>query len=166
MSNRLLTSAVANELLDMAAVAGRPITQLDLHKLLFFAHGYSLTKFGEPLVDERFVAWKHGPVLRSLYQKFRSAEAQPIKNRVEAFDPNLRKFAPVKLDDVTTQQEPIREALAETMRLYKNMTPPQLVAASHAEGSPWDVVWNHQMGKYERNRIIPDPMIRNYFAAS
>jgi uncharacterized phage-associated protein len=36
---------------------GEPITQLDLNKMAFYAHGWSLALRGEPLTTEPFIAY-------------------------------------------------------------------------------------------------------------
>ena len=38
-----------------------PITQMKLHKLVYFAHGWHLALKGEPLIDETLQAWDYGP---------------------------------------------------------------------------------------------------------
>jgi len=41
-------------------------SELTLHKLLYFAQKESLAFNGEPLFNESFEGWKHGPVLTDL----------------------------------------------------------------------------------------------------
>ena len=47
-----------------------PLTQLHLHKLLYYAQGWSLAAWGERLFDEAIQAWRHGPVVPSVYPSF------------------------------------------------------------------------------------------------
>lgn len=47
-----------------------PLTQLQLHKLLYYAQGWKLARDGEPLFPERIQAWMHGPVVSPLYRMF------------------------------------------------------------------------------------------------
>lgn len=49
---------------------GERISEMKLHKLLYFTQRESLIQLGEPLINEEFLAWKYGPVIpsiRSLY---------------------------------------------------------------------------------------------------
>ena len=49
---------------------GERISEMKLHKLLYFTQRESLIQLGEPLFNEEFLAWKYGPVIpsiRSLY---------------------------------------------------------------------------------------------------
>lgn len=61
---------VARYLLHKAGVAGEPITNLKLQKLLYYAYGHVLECTGEKLFDEQLEAWQHGPVVRSVYAEF------------------------------------------------------------------------------------------------
>ncbi|MCD8455896.1 DUF4065 domain-containing protein [Xylella taiwanensis] len=38
-------------------------------KLVYIAHGWHLGFRQEPLLNKRVEAWRHGPVIRSLYEK-------------------------------------------------------------------------------------------------
>lgn len=55
---------------------------LAVQRLAFFAHGYSLAWYGEPLVDEQFVMFNGGPSLASLRDldgwKFRAEDSPAV----------------------------------------------------------------------------------------
>lgn len=38
------------------------LTELFIHKTLYFSYGYFIAKFNKPLFDAKFEAWKYGPV--------------------------------------------------------------------------------------------------------
>lgn len=49
---------------------GNRISEMKLHKLLYFTQRESLIQTGEPIFSEEFLAWRYGPVMvqiRSLY---------------------------------------------------------------------------------------------------
>ena len=58
--------------------AGDAITNLKLQKLLYYAQGFHLAVFGEPLFDKPIEAWVHGPVVDSVYQEFKQHGNGPI----------------------------------------------------------------------------------------
>jgi len=62
----------ARYLLHLAAIDREPspITQMHLHKLLYFAQGWSLAVHEQPLFVETIEAWRHGPVVSSLRPVF------------------------------------------------------------------------------------------------
>ncbi|MGH6962497.1 MAG: Panacea domain-containing protein, partial [Dongiaceae bacterium] len=70
--------AVANCLLDYADSKSSEITLLTLMKVIYFAHGWHLARFGQPLVTNHFEAWERGPVVRVLYDEFKDRRARPI----------------------------------------------------------------------------------------
>lgn len=48
------------------------LSNLKLQKLLYFAQGEHLARFGgTPLFAERIDAWQHGPVLRDIYHDYK-----------------------------------------------------------------------------------------------
>lgn len=63
-----------------------PITQMQLHKLLYYVQGWSLAAFGEPAFDSRVEAWQHGPVVPDVYPLFRVAGKRPLEPVSEPAD--------------------------------------------------------------------------------
>ncbi len=55
------------------------ITNLKLQKLLYYAQGYFLARKGTPLFNEDFLAWEHGPVIRSIYNIYKENGAKGIE---------------------------------------------------------------------------------------
>ena len=62
MRARYTAQAIANFFLWQ-----EQITQMKLHKLLYYAAGWHLGFTGEPLFDEDIEAWQYGPVVPSIY---------------------------------------------------------------------------------------------------
>ena len=50
------------------------ISNLKLQKLLYYAQGCTLALKNAPLFDDPIVAWQHGPVVESIYHKYKSYE--------------------------------------------------------------------------------------------
>ena len=55
------------------------ITNLKLQKLLYYAQGYFLAKKNTSLFEDDFLAWEHGPVIRKIYNKYRTNGSSGIK---------------------------------------------------------------------------------------
>ena len=49
----------------------KEIDEMKLHKLLYFTQRESIIQTGEPLFKDCFEAWKYGPVMVSIRQKYR-----------------------------------------------------------------------------------------------
>lgn len=54
------------------------LSNLKLQKLLYYAQGFSLAIFDKPLFSESVVAWVHGPVVVSLYHRYKEYGSGPI----------------------------------------------------------------------------------------
>ncbi|MGG7447809.1 Panacea domain-containing protein [Kosakonia oryzendophytica] len=57
------------------SASGETMSNLKLQKLAYYADAWYLAFFDEKLVDEGFQAWIHGPVSRSLYNRFASTKS-------------------------------------------------------------------------------------------
>ena len=69
--------------------AGDSITHLKLQKLVYYAQAWALALLDRPLFEEDFQAWTHGPVVPSVWQRFREHgwDALPAPEEVAEFDP-------------------------------------------------------------------------------
>jgi uncharacterized phage-associated protein len=87
---------VANCLLDIADSQNCPVTHLALQKIIYFAHGLSYARLGQPLLLNKIEAWKRGPVVRELYFAFNSYGERPINGRASLIDLQSRKLETIK----------------------------------------------------------------------
>ena len=76
--------------------AGDTISNLKLQKLLYYAQGVTLALTGNPLFPEAIEAWQHGPVVPSVYRKYKDSGAGPVKLDggvdFDQFDENTREI--------------------------------------------------------------------------
>jgi len=72
---------VAKRLIHLAASEEEPdfLTPMQLQKLLYYAQGWSLALRGKPLFGEPVLAWKHGPVVREVFNLFKYWKDLPIR---------------------------------------------------------------------------------------
>jgi len=137
--------AVANEFLRLAAEEGRVLTNMQVQKLVFLAHGYHLAILGQPLYSHATYAWPFGPVVRTLYEQLRQygngevTAALPTKDQVAA-------------DSVAA------DIIAGVWEGYGDRTGSQLSALSHKKGSPWRQTWE----KDKFGVILPDTIAAYY----
>ena len=138
--------AVANACLDLAKRDGRRLTNMQLQKLVYIAHGYSLALLGRPLFSDNVHAWEFGPVVPTLYKP-------------------LRKYgAGFVTEPVLTADSPVREESEEmsiirsVWNAYGRYSGPQLSAITHQEGTPWSKVW----ASNERG-VIPNDLISQHY---
>lgn len=60
---------IADYILISASEAGETLVHHKLHRLLFYVQAWSLVE-GAKAFDEKFQAWVHGPVSRSVFDRF------------------------------------------------------------------------------------------------
>lgn len=53
------------------------LTQMKLHKLMYYSQGVCLAVFSKRLFDEELLAWRHGPVVRSIFDKYQGQKELP-----------------------------------------------------------------------------------------
>ena len=59
---------IAGQFVNLGVKENNPVTQMKLQKMVFFAHGLHLAlNNGDPLIREKFLAWKFGPVVPTIY---------------------------------------------------------------------------------------------------
>lgn len=80
---------VGNSILDRAKKENKDITPMKLQKLIYCLYKEYYKKTGRALFDERFEAWKYGPVLRSVYDAFKKYGSNAIKDFSVSADGNV-----------------------------------------------------------------------------
>jgi uncharacterized phage-associated protein len=154
--------AVANFLLDYADSRKKSVSVMTLLKIIYFAHGWHLARTGEPLVRNAFEAWRHGPVIRCVYECFRGCERSPIETRASRFDAATQTRQIVAYSFTAAE----RNFLQGIFDAYSPFGALQLSDLTHEENSPWDQVWNAPGGKVTLGMRLSDVAIRTHFLAS
>lgn len=138
---------VANFFIDLANHSPEDdITNLKVNKLVYFAQGWSLAKFGKPLFSESIQAWKHGPVVKAVYNSFNQGGKQPIPAPT---DKNyFIKFSSCQI-----------EFLIDIYNEYGKFTAGALTEQTHLPGTPWSKYYKKDV----KNITIPQSAIKEYF---
>ena len=133
-------AAVANEFLTLAWSEDSSITPLKMQKLVYFAHGWHLALFGQPLMMEPIQAWRYGPVVGSLYRLFRSFGSNPITEHACVISQD--GYVPAQLANEGLDGEVARaKAVIERVwKEYGGFTASQLTTLTHSSNSPWSKV--------------------------
>ena len=152
--------AVANLLLDLAqSEFARPITNLALQKLLYFAHGQHLIGSGTPLVNGAFEAWTYGPVHPAIYREFKQCGANPITERAVARDVMTGKTSPI----APVEDQSVRDLLRGILFAYGRLSAGRLVDISHAKYGPWWTTVNKAETSIALGLRISDTVTRECF---
>jgi uncharacterized phage-associated protein len=122
------------------------LTNMKLQKVLYYAQGHHLGKYGTPLFADQIEAWSHGPVVRSVYGVYKDAGSNPVESKRPEFD----------WDDFTAQHN---DFLSAVWNSYGGFTAARLRNMSHAE-PPWKEVFREE----EPFKVIPAENIQKYFS--
>lgn len=107
--------------------AGSAMNELKLQKLLYYVQAWHLAIFKTRLFDERFQAWVHGPVSRTIYDRFGATKS--LYSAVELCD--------VRTDFVCENLSPeAREHIDSVLETYAAFSGSQLEQLTHNE-EPW-----------------------------
>ncbi len=130
-----------------------PITQLDLQKILYFVEGFHLALREEALFDDEFEAWTNGPVLPSLWRRFRVHGEKPIP----------KSMTTVRSDIIlSTATIDFIEQIWNEYSIYDSG---RLVGLTHDRKGPWARVRdNAGIARGEPSEeVIPKEMMAEYF---
>ena len=152
--------AVANYFLNRRKERGlRPLTQMKLHKLVYFSHGWHLALWNKPLINEMVEAWEYGPVVPTLYHEFKEYGANKIPRLATDWNPETLDW------DITPRiDEDDKQALGLLARIttvYGMRSARDLSALTHAKHSPWTQTAEEHSGI--RHVDIPNDRIQGYF---
>jgi uncharacterized phage-associated protein len=139
---------IANAVLEEAATQGRTLTIMQLLKLVYIAHGWSLGLLDAPLVSEEAEAWQHGPVFPSIYREFRRFGAAPIPANTAANVPAA---------SLTPSQ---RDVIRSVVSAYGHMHAFKLSQITHEPGTPWFDTYRGGQGS---STDIPDRLVADHY---
>lgn len=114
----------------------KPITNLQLQKILYYIQGRYIGEHREPLFDNDMEAWSYGPVIPDVYYEYKSFISEPITG----ISPQIQDlFEPNEFNLIQT-----------VVRETYEMNVWELVKKTHKE-SPW--INNYKSGLKEEISI-------------
>ena len=90
------SAEIANEFIRRAAAEGRALTQMQLQKLVYIAHGWNLAINGDKLTSDDPQAWDYGPVYRDLWNALRSYGRAPVTREIRPRHPPLPRTSTIR----------------------------------------------------------------------
>ena len=134
---------VAEYILQLAQQQDNPLTPMQVLKLVYISHGWQLGLYGRPLVDEAIEAWPYGPVIPSVYHRY-------------------KRFGSRFIDDIPTIQTDVFDksevsTITQVLKGYGRRSGISLSSITHEAGSPWSVtVKQAGVGAVISNDLIED----------
>lgn len=139
--------AIANEFIKLAG--NRPMSQMQMQKLVYIAHGWNLAINDAPLVDGRIEAWDGGPVMRSIWNHIRDFG----RNADGLFGKSAKEPYSAELTDGE------KGLFQQVWNRYGGYTGVELSEMTHQEGTPWS---NAYFGR-GRNAPLLNSDIKQHF---
>lgn len=150
--------AVANRFLELAREAGLELTPMQLQKLVYIAHGWSLAITGDRLVAEEPKAWRWGPVYPSLYHATKRYGSGPVYEFIPEDNWPFTGFIRARIagSGFNEREEAV---IRKVFDVYGDLKAFQLSALTHKDGTPWKKVFNEG----RPSAVIPSDMIKDHF---
>ena len=124
---------------------GMETTPMHVLKLVYICHGWVLGLTDQPLVDEPVEAWRYGPVLPSVYRRYKSFGRDSIT------------AVPIDRSEMLGEQQ--REFVEVVEEVYRNYSALELSSLTHRPDTPWDTTRR----QYGIGAIIPNDLIRKHY---
>lgn len=135
--------------------ADATLSVLKLHKLLYYIQAWHLALGRGRCFDEAFQAWVHGPVSRSVYDRFKDTKSMYSRVRPrdvrEDFDPSV---LPKK----------VRRHINIVLEAYGEFTDDQLEEMTHRE-KPWLEARGHLKPSERCENEISDATMEKFYSA-
>lgn len=147
--------AIANYFIGLSR--GKGLTLMQLLKLSYISHGFTLAFLKKPLANEYAEAWKFGPVFPSIYHEFKYEKPGPIKNKAKWADMQDNVLKEVSSNFSNSE----KTIMKLTYKKYGSLDGWQLSAITHAEDTPWATAWKE--GQYIRGFSISNKKIKEYY---
>lgn len=143
-------------------------THLKLEKLVYLCFSDYLCKYDKELYEDEIYAYRYGPVVESVYEKYKGSGYQEIEQEQENekdIDATGIKEMPSR-SRILFAKDGIEkiESIDETLKKYGDFTANELVDLTHRKQTPWDmagrgtkqyvIIKNEIIKKYHCNEEI------------
>jgi len=155
-------------------------TPLQINKLAYISHGWSLSGLDRPLFNnsnQQIQAWKYGPVVVGIYHMLKKFGRSHItldnlkqpNNSTKRSGHHNSALIPIieqDVDDVLMQYPELKKALDWVFNVYMDYTGSELINMTHRPGSPWDQCRSRGIENLfltSGGKHVPDNIIRLYY---
>lgn len=135
---------VADYIVERCANLGRPVSNLQLQKILYYVQLNFLRTFDRCVFEDDILAWRHGPVVKEVYYKYNVFGRHAIVPRITQTTRGM--FL-----------EKDRDLIDRVTDACVQLDPWELVERSHKVGGPW-----HQSFNGDFDKVIPKEVMREY----
>lgn len=141
-----MINKIADYFIWLCQQTGDLMTNLRLQKLVYYAQAWHLALKNDPLFEEDFQAWIHGPVEPTLYARFAENKWKPIVDEIKK--PELSKGVETHLNEI--------------MDAFGKYTAYDLERMTHNE-DPWILARKGLAPDEPSTEIIPKDIMKDYY---
>ncbi len=134
-----------------------PMSHLKLQKLIYYAHAWHLVFTGEPLIDDQFEAWVHGPVSKTLWNKLKKLS---ILNNEIALDKQHHAEVIQRTENLLNQEQ--LDIIKDVLDEYGKRSAYHLECLTHSE-DPWIRARRGLKEGEAGNSIISNRAIKRFY---
>ncbi|KLD99112.1 hypothetical protein AF74_00430 [Aliarcobacter butzleri L349] len=147
---------LANYIINKSIEAKRPVSNLQLQKMIYFVNLYYFNLTKTFLLDgEQFEAWQHGPVIPEVYKKYAIYGGLSINMKMDNINPDFIYDSRHKRVDKNQIQ-----LIDIFIEYLATMDPWTLVDYSHRFGGAWYSTYNkNKQNKTIKNKLIEQEAI-------
>ena len=145
---------IANFFIEKSLGSGEELSPMKLNKLVYIAHGWYLGLADKPLIGEAAQAWKYGPVIPSVYRRFKSYGGAQITSVEPASDL-------ITIPEVRDSE--LKEFLQRIWDVYGHLSGLQLSSLTHQADTPWSVIRSRSGNRDNGGAIIPNDLIKKHY---
>lgn len=129
---------ISSYIINYSNEIGSPINNLKLQKLLYYSQAAMLVETGNKCFESPIVAWKFGPVVPEVYQRYKEYGRDDIPNQEEnqtmKFDEATMKIVYKPAEKISLLMQSI---IGNVVKAYEKVQNPfELVRKTHEE-DPW-----------------------------
>jgi len=146
---------IADYFIAFSNATGNLISHMKLQKLVYYIQAWHIAVFSEAILEEDFQAWVHGPVLPSLFERYKSFQWRPIL-RDDLDEPSLRALE-------QSFSSSIREILADVIIEYFHKDAFALEQSIHGE-APWQIARHNLAADEPSINVIDKKTIHDYYS--
>ena len=134
-------------------------THLKLEKLVYLCFADYLCKYDKELYKDEIYAYKYGPVVKSVYDRYRGQGYKEIEQDEDDIDTTGLHEMPSRSRILFAEDGVSKiKSIDETIAKYGDYTANELVDITHKPCTPWD-----KAGRGEKtDRIIDNEIIKKY----
>ncbi len=126
-------------------------TQLKLQKLVYLCFADYLCDMGKVLFTDKIYAFKYGPVVDTVYKKYKEYGYKAIEEETKDIDSHGILEMPAK-SRILFAEDGIGKivSIERTLKRYGGLTATELVELTHKEDSPWKKTYKDEGVAYSQ----------------